>query len=71
MAYIGGRPEPHDLEALDEWCEDHFFFISNRKESASKVAHLASRELDSRFTANHIRSRLNKIIAKEQAESND
>lgn len=69
MAYIGGKPEQHDLEALDEWCEDFFFCITNRKIAASKVAFTASRELDARFTANHIRSRLKKILAKEEADA--
>ena len=69
MAYIGGKPEQHDLEALNEWCEDFFFCITNRKIAASKVAFTASRELDATFTANHIRSRLKKILAKEKKEA--
>ena len=71
MAYIGGKPDPHDLKALDEWCEDFFFFITNRNIAASKVAFRASKELDATFTANHIRSRLKKILAKEKEEAND
>ena len=69
MAYIGGKPEQHDLEALDEWCKDFFFFITNRNIAASKVAFKASKELDATFTANHIRSRLKKILAKEEVEA--